>query len=384
MPAIAMPRLSDAMESGTIVRWLRAEGDVVAVGDELVEVETDKATMVYEAETAGRLSRLAPAGSSVRLGDPIAWIGEDAAAAPAAPPAAATPAATPVSASGRRPASPAARGMARRLGVDLALVRGTGPGGRIVSADVAGAMPATALAPAAAPEPSPPPVPGARTVEALTSVQRTIARRMVEAKAVPEFVVERDADVAAVLAARDRLKAAGRSVPSLNDFVIAACARALREHPRANASLDGDDLTLHAAVNVGFAVAAAGTLLVPVVKDAGRKGLAAIAEETRRLAASSRDGSIAPGELAGGTFTVSNLGMMGVDAFTAILNPPQVAILAVARVRREPAFASGVVVEAARMRLRLTCDHRVLYGADGAALLATICDLITDPVLLAL
>ena len=207
---------------------------------------------------------------------------------------------------------------------------------------------------------------------------------MVEAKHAPEFVVERDADVGLVQSARERLRARGGEAPSFNDLVIAAAARALREHPRANASLDGDTLVLHERVNVGFAVAAAGTLFVPVVADADRKGVAAIARETRVLAQAARDGTIAPAALAGGTFTVSNLGMLGVDAFTAILNPPQVAILAVARIRREPAFLDGAVVEAQRVRLRLTCDHRVLYGADGAALLATIAALLEEPLALAL
>ncbi|MDX6378366.1 MAG: hypothetical protein QOE98_2669 [Gaiellaceae bacterium] len=186
------------------------------------------------------------------------------------------------------------------------------------------------------------------------------------------------------MAARERLRARGDGVPSFNDLVIAAAARALRAHPQANASLDGDDLVLHDQVNVGFAVAAAGTLLVPVVADADRKGVAAIAGETRALAQAAREGTIAPDALAGGTFTVSNLGMFGVDAFTAILNPPQVAILAVARIRREPALVDGAVVEAQRVRLRLTCDHRVLYGADGAAFLATIATLLEEPLALAL
>jgi pyruvate dehydrogenase E2 component (dihydrolipoamide acetyltransferase) len=196
--------------------------------------------------------------------------------------------------------------------------------------------------------------------------------------------VERDADVGLLMAARERLRARGDGVPSFNDLVIAAAARALRAHPQANASLDGDDLVLHDQVNVGFAVAAAGTLLVPVVADADRKGVAAIAGETRALAQAAREGTIAPDALAGGTFTVSNLGMFGVDAFTAILNPPQVAILAVARIRREPALVDGAVVEAQRVRLRLTCDHRVLYGADGAAFLATIATLLEEPLALAL
>jgi pyruvate dehydrogenase E2 component (dihydrolipoamide acetyltransferase) len=208
--------------------------------------------------------------------------------------------------------------------------------------------------------------------------------RMVDAKAAPEFVVERDAEMSAVLAARERLKASGRTVPSINDFVIAACARALRAHPRVNSSLSGEDLILHAAVNVGFAVTAPGTLLVPVISGADRKGLAEIAEESRLLAGTARDGSVQPAALAGGTFTISNLGMMGVDAFTALLNPPQVAILAVAAIRREPAFDGGSIIETSRMRLRLTCDHRVLYGADGAEFLATVCELLADPVLLAL
>jgi pyruvate dehydrogenase E2 component (dihydrolipoamide acetyltransferase) len=384
MAAVPMPRLSDAMDRAVVLRWLKEPGDDVAVGDDLVEIETDKATVVYQAEQAGRLSRPVPEGTAVGLGEPIAWIGDDAPAPEPEPPAAApqtpppspaaaepSPRVAPPATAARPRASPAARAAARRLGVDLAAVAGTGPGSRIVLRDVA-----------AAPSAPAPQTAGSRVP--LSRIQLMIARRMTEAKQVPEFVVERDADVGLLMAARERLRARGGDVPSFNDLVIAAAARALRAHPQANASLDGDDLVLHDQVNVGFAVAAAGTLLVPVVADADRKGVAAIAGETRALAQAAREGTIAPDALAGGTFTVSNLGMFGVDAFTAILNPPQVAILAVARIRREPALVDGAVVEAQRVRLRLTCDHRVLYGADGAAFLATIATLLEEPLALAL
>ena len=359
MAVVPMPRLSDAGEEATIVRWLVADGAEVRAGDDLVEIETDKATMTYQAEASGTLRHRQPEGATVRLGEPIASIGEDGGeAAPAAPTpaavaepalAAAAPAAAaqPVAAagrpreSGRVRASPRARAVAQRLGVDLAALAGTGPGGRIVSGDVdrhASAAPA--------PEPAPAPD-AARNGDAhettwssgLSATQRTIARRMVEAKAAPEFVAERDVDVGAVLAERTRLRERELPVPSLNDVLVKAVALALREHPRVNASWRDDVIVEHHRIHVGIAVAAPGTLLVPVVRDADRLSLAELGRTTRDLAERARAGKLASEELRGGTFTVSNLGMLGVDAFTAILNPPQAAILAVGATREVPALA---------------------------------------------
>jgi pyruvate dehydrogenase E2 component (dihydrolipoamide acetyltransferase) len=286
-------------------------------------------------------------------------------------------------------ASPTARRMAEALGVDLASVSGTGPGGRIVKEDVeaaanraAPAPPAPAAAtsspPAESPAESPaaPAAPGAPTLQQLTSVQKVVARRMVESRTtVPEFELHVVVDMERAVALRAALKAAareGQPVPSFNDMVVRASALALRRHPRANGSYRDDAFHLHERVNVGVAVAAQDALLVPVVPDADVKSLGAIARETRELALRGREGRLTPAQLDGGTFTVSNLGMFGVRSFTAVINVPQAAILAVGALERRP-FADGdAVVVRHLMDLTLCCDHRILYGADAAAFLAEL------------
>jgi pyruvate dehydrogenase E2 component (dihydrolipoamide acetyltransferase) len=434
MPEITMPRLSDSMEEGTILRWLVADGAAVARGDEIAEIETDKANMTYEADAAGVFRAIAAEGDALPVGAVIALVlgdGEEVpangvpAAAPAgpvagegdsaggaaevaspAPPAGSAAAANGVGAAGsgsspsvpavgggseagaRVKASPVARRLARELGVELASVAGSGPGGRIVKADVeaAAAAPAQAPAPAAAtPAPSTP-APGGTgkgdvTVVELTSTQKTIARRMAESKAtVPDFQVRTEADVTDLLALRAQMKATRESAPSVNDFVVKACGLALREHPRANGAYRDGAFELYGRANVGVAVAAEGTLIVPTIFDADAQPVTAIAQTTRALAARVRDGKILPPELSGGTFTVSNLGMFGVTSFTAVVNPGQAAILAVGAAVQRPALgADGALTTRSLMDLSLSCDHRILYGADAAQFLARVRELLQTP-----
>ena len=414
MAAITMPRLSDSMEEGTIVRWLVEDGAEVEVGTELVEIETDKATMPYESDVAGVLHIGAQAGDVLPVGAEIGQVlapGETpapaAAAAGAAPAAPAASAAAAGNGGGtallERPAttarvkaSPVARRIAAELNIDLATLVGSGPDGRIVKRDVEQAASVAApAAPAPAPEPAAPepqPVAGGergdtRVVD-LSRVQQTIARRMADAKAaMPEFTVSTDVDMDAAVALRAQLKAAaaeGDPVPSYNDFVVKAAALALRAHPKANGSYRDGRFELYERINVGVAVAAEDALLVPTVFDADRRSLGAIAAETRRLAAAGREGRLTPADLSGGTFSVSNLGMLGVTHFTAVLNPPQAAILAVGALEQRAVVRDGVVVPGHRMTLTLTCDHRILYGADAAAFLADIRAALEQPLRLAL
>ncbi|WP_320669103.1 dihydrolipoamide acetyltransferase family protein [Patulibacter defluvii] len=404
MPVLAMPRLSDTMEEGTIVAWLKQPGERVAAGEDVVEIETDKATMACQAEADGPLTILAEAGETHPVGHPIARIGEEdgaaAEVAPAAgasptpaddgPPPAAPPSSSPVPAAGAAGdvrASPVARRMARRLGVDLGAVAGSGPRGRVQKADVEAH--ADAPRPAAAPAPVAEGGRGAVAVEPLSRIQRTIAERMLTAKTTaPEFVLEVDVDMTAAVALRDeRRRLDGDDpLPSLNDLVVRASALALREFPRANGAFGEDGFALFERINVGVAVAADDALVVPTIFDADRKALGRIAEETRALAQRVRDGSIAPADLGGGTFTVSNLGMFGIDRFTAVLNPPQAAILAVGRVALQPRWDedAGGFVPRSTMRLSLTCDHRILYGADAARFLGRIRERLEAPLRLAL
>jgi pyruvate dehydrogenase E2 component (dihydrolipoamide acetyltransferase) len=401
---VVMPRLSDSMEEGTIVRWLRADGERIEAGEELVEIETDKATMAFEAEASGTVRILVAEGETVPLGTPIAMVedgvGETAAApagaaaaaavaapatpattaAPPAPATAAAPASAPVPATasagkGARPiASPLARRVARDLGVDLAGVTGTGFRGRIVRADVeaaAGAgVPATTATEVVSAK-------GATTVRELTRLQEVVARRMAESKATaPEFTLSVEVEMEAAVSLREALKREAREgerVPSYNDFVVKAAALALREFPLANGSYRDGRFELHERVNVGVAVAGEESLVVPVVLDADRKPLGTISAETRALAERAREGTISPPELAGGTFTISNLGMFGIDSFTAIINTPQAAILAVGSLAPRPVVAAdGSLTSARTMSMTLSCDHRILYGAGAAEFLAAI------------
>lgn len=335
---LTMPKLSDSMADAVIIKWLKSPGDDFRRGDALMEVETDKATVVYEAEADGTLAAiLVPEGGTAAVGQPIAQLGSSN----GAPPVASRPNATPV-----------ARRKALELGISLHGIEGTGPGGRITQEDVERTAPA---APAQASTDSR----GSARVLELTATQATIARRMVESAAtIPVFTVSVDVDMTLVAALRKDVDHA----PSLNDFVVKAAALTLREFPRFNASwVDG---TVHcwSRVNVGVAVATDDALLVPVVFDADEKPLAAVSNETRRLVDAARRRALRPEELQGATFTVSNLGMFGVRSFTAIVDAPQVAILAVGT-----------------SSLTLSCDHRVLYGADGARFLSRLRELLERP-----
>ena len=372
MPSIAMPRLSDSMEEGTIVRWLVADGTKVAAGQEIAEIETDKATMTFEAEAPGVLRIGAPEGATLQVGEPIAHVVDGAHPAAAA----------------RVQASPVARRIAAALSVDLAQLAGSGPGGRVVKRDVEAASadgPGRPQPPApAAPEPAPS---EGVTVVQPTRLQQTVARRMSEAKStMPDFSVSIDVDMDAAVELRARLQqAAGDGpAPSVNDLVVKAAALALRAHPRANGAYRDGRFELFSRVNVGVAVAADDALLVPTVTDADRRSLGAIAAETRRLAAAARAGTLAARDLAGGTFTVSNLGMHGVSSFTAVLNPPQAAILAVGALEQRAVVRDGAVVAGWRVTLNLTCDHRILYGAGAAAFLADIRATLEQPLRLVL
>ncbi|MGN6189522.1 MAG: dihydrolipoamide acetyltransferase family protein [Conexibacter sp.] len=383
MPEITMPRLSDSMEEGTILRWLVADGATVARGDEIAEIETDKANMTYESDASGVFRSVAAEGDALPVGAVIAHVLGDGESlgAPAAVPAG------PVAGDAARvKASPVARRLARELGVDLSSLAGSGPGGRIVKADVeAAASAAPTSAPAAAPQPAAGGTgKGDVTTVELTSVQKTIARRMAESRAtVPDIQIRTEADVTDLLALRAQVKAAQESAPSVNDFVVKACALALREQPRVNGAYKDGAFELYGRVNVGVAVAGEGTLIVPTIFDADVQPVTAIAQQTRALAERARNGTILPPELSGGTFTVSNLGMFGVTSFTAVVNPGQAAILAVGAAVARPAFdGDGNVVKRHLMDLSLSCDHRILYGADAARFVARVRELLQRPLAL--
>jgi pyruvate dehydrogenase E2 component (dihydrolipoamide acetyltransferase) len=356
-----MPKLSDSMADAVIVRWLKEPGDAFARGEGLIEVETDKATVVYEAEADGTLDTiLVPEGAAVAIGAPIATLG-DGDARPPPPRDGSAP---------KRPnATPVARRTAVELGVSLHGIAGTGPGGRITREDVQKAAAETG-------EAAPPPPSGGkgdvRRLE-LTATQATIARRMVEAATtIPAFTVSADIDMSLITTLRRGAREEHSDVPSVNDFIVKAAARTLQKFPRFNASYVDDKVECYSRVNVGVAVATDDALLVPVVFDVDQKTLAQIAAETRRLADAARRRALTPDDLRDATFTVSNLGMFGVRSFTAIIDPPQVAILAVGGVRDD------------RMTVTLTCDHRVVYGADGARFLSRLRELLERPLALAL
>ncbi len=381
MPAeLTMPKLSDSEADVVVVRWLKAPGEGFRRGEALMEVETDKATVVFEAEDDGTLEAiLVSEGESAAVGQPIARLAGDGGAA-AVEPRPATGATNGSPAAGARPnATPVARRTAVELGLSLHDVAGTGPGGRITREDVQRAM---ATAPAR-------PVGDARgdvTIVELTPTQVTIARRMAQSAAeIPAFTVSADADVSEIVALRRGAREESQHAPSLNDFLVKAAALVLRELPRFNASYVDGRIQCYSRVNVGVAVGLDDALLVPVVADADRRSLAEIAAETRRLVDGARSRTLRLEELRGGTFTVSNLGMLGVRSFGAIVDPQQTAILAVGSTRRAPVEDdAGRVVFRDVMTLTLSCDHRVVYGADGARFLSRLCELLARPLVLAL
>src|SRR3954447_21823430 len=406
MSDVAMPRLSDSMEEGTILKWLKSDGDEVSKGEELVEIETDKANMTYEADEAGTLEIVAQEGDTLAVGETIARIGEgggsgedeseeepeeepeeqpeEDAEEPEAeedeePEAeeADEPQAEPEpdkGDEGRVKASPIARRMAEERGLDLASIEGTGPGGRIVKADIEKAgegdepepEPEAEAEEPPAPQPEEQPKKPARDGEAgrgdveqveLNRLQRTVARRMAESKATaPDFVMTLEVDMEDAVEFRKQLKAAAGdgTAPSFNDLVIKASALALRDFPRANASYRDGKFELYSRVNVGVAVAGLDALVVPTVFDADKKSLGAIAKESRAVAERVRAGKITPPELSGATFTVSNLGMYGIKRFVAVITPPQAAILAVGELTPRPVANDGEVQVRSVMELTLS------------------------------
>jgi pyruvate dehydrogenase E2 component (dihydrolipoamide acetyltransferase) len=409
---IVMPRLSDSMEEGTIIKWLKAAGDAVHVGEPLADIETDKATVTYEADAEGFLQIVAAEGATLAIGGTIGHLLADAAAAlepvdsPAqashsarpAPDGVTTPAtpapgvvaAAPLAlagSSGRLKASPVARRIAEERGVDLATVRGSGPDGRIVKADVeaapAGAAVLTAPVATAGAGETAVAVGAKGNVEVieLSRTQQLIARRMASAKAtIPEFTATVEVDAEPALALREQLRHVISPLPSLNDLVIKACAFALAKHPNVNAAYVDGHFERYSRVNIGVAVASEGTLVVPTVFDADVKSLAEIAVQVRLLAGQVRDGTIGPADLAGGTFTVSNLGMLGVVRFTAVINPPQAAILAVGAASPRPVVAPDGSIRVRRvMEMTISADHRIVYGADAAAFLGSVREQLERP-----
>jgi pyruvate dehydrogenase E2 component (dihydrolipoamide acetyltransferase) len=407
---VKLPRLGQGMEAGTIVRWLKSEGDAVQKGEPLYELDTDKVTQEVEAEASGVLLRIAVQEGEVPVGQTIAVIGKEGEelpvesskssngsaarveetaqeegsrapardderergrAASAGEPAPASP--PPSRTDGRVKASPLARRIARERGIDLAAVTGTGPEGRVVAEDVERAAVAPAAAVAA-------PVEGIE-VQPLSSVRRTIARRLTQAWEAPAFQISMTADMARALALRKRLVDHGgwTTKPTVTDVLTKACAVALMRHRAVNALFAGDAIELHPSANVGIAVAIEGGLVVPVIQAADRLTIAAIADARAALVERARGGALQQSDLAGGTFTISNLGMFGVDTFVAVLNPPQAAILAVGAIQERPAARNGELVVAPLMSLTLTCDHRALDGAAAADFLRSVKDFLEEP-----
>jgi pyruvate dehydrogenase E2 component (dihydrolipoamide acetyltransferase) len=455
-----MPKLSPTMEEGVLSAWHKKEGDEVAVDDLLAEVETDKATMEFRAFDKGTLLKLLVApGANVKLGQPVAVMGnagEDVsglvaqagggAAAPApaaekAPPAAAAPAAAPAvsptqappppetvappaqrkppvgnvldrtsfaaepaengaprSAGGRVLASPYVRKTARELGIDLQGAQGTGPGGRVLPADLDGlkAQSSSALARVApgAPATVRAPVADEAEVRPLTPMRKTIARRLTESKqTVPHFYLSIDVDASGLVKLREQINqdlasqgsggsngdAAQPMKVSLNDLIIKACAVGLRRVPECNASFTPDAILIHKRIDISVAVAIPDGLVTPVVRRADQKSVVAIAREVRELAGRARARKLKPEEMTDGTFSISNLGMFGIDAFAAVINPPEGAILAVGQVRQVPVVVDGAVAVGQRMTVTLSSDHRVVDGAVGAAFLAELRRLLEHP-----
>ena len=429
---ILMPALSPTMEKGTLAKWLVKEGDAVAPGDIIAEIETDKATMEVEATDEGRVGKLlvAEGTEDIPVGARIAVlleededesalerIGEAAQPTPATPPAPAVAKPEPPvdkAAAGEKPAepspapaappaetgkarifaSPLARRLAEKLGVDLAAIKGSGPHGRIVKADVEAAAKAPAARPAAAPA-----LAAAATVEApeftppadvpyeeirLSGMRKVIAKRMAQSKShVPHFYLTIDIALDRLLAERARLneRLAEEGVKlSVNDFLIRAAALALRKVPEANAMYAGDRAYRFTRQDISVAVAVEGGLVTPVIRDAGSKGLAEISREMKALAEKARAGKLLPEEYQGGTFSISNLGMYGIREFAAVINPPQGAILAVGAGEKRPVVLDDAVAIRTMMTVTLAVDHRVLDGAIGAAFLAAFRGFVEDPI----
>ena len=443
---IRMPRMSDTMEEGNIVGWLKAVGDAVEPGDVLAEVETDKATMELESFHEGTLLHIGVAEGAVPVNAVLAVIGEegedyqaaldaegdggapaggdDAASEGGAASEASSPA--PAAASGeadspgagdgsRTKASPLARSIAADAGLDLSTVKGTGDGGRVVKRDVEEAIGSggaasgrspersaadqqvTAPAPAAAPafptpatqqsaaQPKANVVPGGDASEGYTEVptsqmRKVIARRLAESKfSAPHFYLGIEVEMTGAIKYRKDLNALSDTRVSFNDLVVKACAHALRKHPAINSSWLGDSIRYNADINIGVAVAVEDGLLVPVVRHADRKGYGQINKEVKEMAGLAKQRKLQPQQMSGNTFTISNLGMFDITEFTAIINPPDACILAVGSIQQKPIVKDGEIVVGNVMKLTLSCDHRVVDGATGAAFLATLKGMLESP-----
>ncbi|MGO3832564.1 MAG: dihydrolipoamide acetyltransferase family protein [Microbacteriaceae bacterium] len=407
---ILMPRLSDTITEGTITAWLKKPGDTVAPGEVLVEIETDKALMEQEAYEAGVLSEvLVKAGENVAIGTPIARLDDGSGAAPAPTPAATpepapaetaeaadrksvpTPAGTAAPSnvrSDRRAATPLVRKIAKERGIDLTTVVGSGPGGRIVRADI-DATPS----PQADPRPPMPVDALATRADArdpvavpFDAMRHAIASRLTESgTTIPTFTVTASADVSALLALRALINAANSDTGakvSVNDLLVRAVAVALRAHPQVNASYSAEgrgQALIHGRVHIGIAVASPAGLVVPVVHDADRKAVSTISTLTKELVSKASERKLSAEDMTDGTFTISNLGMYGIEHFTAIINPPQGAILAVGAARDELTLVAGEAVAVKRMRYTLTADHRIIDGALAARFIATLTELLEQP-----
>jgi pyruvate dehydrogenase E2 component (dihydrolipoamide acetyltransferase) len=420
---VHMEALSPTMEEGQVVKWLKAEGDTVASGDILAEIETDKATMELVARGDGELRKiLLSEGGTAPVGEVIAVIaaadediaaligngGPESAAAPPttksdqeiepSAPAAAAPPASPSTAAEPPPrpaddrikASPLARRLAGEAGVDLAAVAGSGPGGRIVKRDIEAAAlvmesapVATAGAASLAGAGAQPPAEGDFEDVPLSQMRKAIARRLVESIGpVPHFFLTVDVDMTRLGEARRRinglLEPQGRKI-SINDMIIRATAAALRQHPDCNAHWRGDHVRRFHRVHIGVAVAIDDGLITPIVRDAHSKGVAQIGSEVRELAGRAREKKLLPEEYTGATFSISNLGMLGIHEFTAVINPPEAGILAIGAVEDTPVVVDGAVVVQPRMRITMSCDHRVIDGAQGARFLGTLKAMLEEP-----
>jgi pyruvate dehydrogenase E2 component (dihydrolipoamide acetyltransferase) len=456
MPEVIMPKMGDAMEEGTLLKWLKSEGDDVSEGDAIAEIETDKVTLELEAEDSGTLAQLiASEGEEVPVGGAIAFIagegeevpelgGEAGASGGAEAEAggdseagggaqatateteegesedggaqAEAPSGNGAGGNGQFRASPIVRRLARENDLDLSKIDGSGPAGRIVERDVkaamergdakadgGGAAQADGQADVAAPEqptegqaqmqgfqparlPEPTDAPGTQLVEP-TRMMKVIGERMTEAKQhVPHFYATVEVDMNNAMALRKQLNAQLEDEGiklSVNDFVMKACATALRNHPNLNAIYTTRGVELHEKVDMAMAVALDQGLITPVIRDAGSKGLAQISRESKDLATRARDGQLKPEEYQGGTITVSNMGMFGIESFTAIINPPQAAIIAVSSIVKRPTFdENGEVVPASMMKLTLSADHRIANGRDGAIYMAEVKKVLENPVML--
>ncbi|MGC4192573.1 MAG: dihydrolipoamide acetyltransferase family protein [Thermomicrobiales bacterium] len=439
MATVIMPKMGDAMEEGTLLKWLKNVGEEVSEGDALAEIETDKVTLELEAQESGFLTNtLVEEGAVVPIGAPVATIGSQdevgkgagAAAAPSAaeeasapaPAAAPEPASAPASVAAatapstdaapqivnrapgeRLRASPLVKRLAEEHGIDLNQVPGTGPGGRIVKNDLnpflTGAQPAPKAAPAAvatapsnapaesAPAPSSGAAPKGTKID-LARIRRTTGKRMAEAKAtIPHYYVTINVDMTDALAFRKQInEAIGESGPrvSVNDLIVKAAALALRENPNVNTAFVDGELYQQESIDINIAISLDGGLIAPFVPAADQKSLGTIARMTKDLGARARNGGLTPEEYQGGTFTISNLGMFDVDEFIAVINPPQAAILAVGSVQQVPVVRDGEIAIGNVMKLTLSADHRALDGAEVATFLGTIKKYLQNPVLLSI